>query len=101
MIKTAIDCVMDEGNTKKRKKEDTLKTKKILQLSEQPLSDLFTLLERHERYMDMLNKHGMATEERKLDIIKKMDRIFTIIDARNDTEEGIYNDDIVTNKYLI
>ena len=96
MIKTVIDCVMDEGNTKKRKREDTLKTKKSLQLSDQPLSDLFTLLERHERYMDMLNKHGMATENRKLDIINKMDRIFTIIDARNDIEEGICNEDIVT-----
>ena len=81
MISNIMDYLRKSKDESENQKRLTRDIEELL-LENRPLTELFELIERHQKYIKLLKDNDRLTDEKKISIITEIEYIFKMVNSR-------------------
>ena len=81
-MKNVIElCKTNKDESASNKQKNPTNSEELL-LENRPMTELFVLIEQHQKHLKLLKDNDMLSEEKKVSIISEIEDIFEIVNSR-------------------
>ena len=97
MISNVLDYLKKSNSENKENKKRPPRDSEELLLENRPLTELFALIEQHQKHLKLLKENDMLSNDKKISIITEIEDIFEMVNSRSNRNKKRSADDSSLN----